>query len=107
MNASTITLTSKTGRDVVLTSEAMDITASVPSIGLRLGGVDLTDAGLISRFPVDVGGTSRLVEVQFGEADLIAVRQLFATVTANVKANAAFESEMEQRRHQVLHGMNG
>lgn len=109
MNAATITLTSKTGRDVILTTDAngMDITASVPSICLNLGGVDLTDVGIISRFPVYVGGTHRRIEVHFADADLATVRQIFDTITVNVKANADFESEMERRRHQVLSGMNG
>lgn len=102
----TITLTSKTGRDVTLTNNGRDITATIPAMSLNLGGVDLTDAGVISRFLVNVGGISRRVEVQFGAMEMATVSKLFADMMAGVKANADFEAEMERRQHQVLRGMN-
>lgn len=107
MNATTITLTSKNGREVVFTDTGRDVTAYIPALGLSLGGVEMTDNGIASRFLVNVGGTQRRVEAQFGEEELVVVRKVFDVMLSRVKEDAAFEAEMERRRDQVLRGMNG
>lgn len=104
---SKITVTSKTGKQVVLTNTGSGITASVPAMSLDLSTVDLIDGGVRTRFAGMIGGQRRHVEMMFDGADLLAVEDLFAAMRANVEMTASVERDHAAHVAKINRAMNG
>lgn len=103
---SKITVTSKTGKQIVLTNTGSGITASVPAMSLDLSTVDLIDGGVRTRFPSMVGGQRRHIEMMFDDADLLAVKDLFAAMRSNVEMTASVERDHAAHTAKINRAMN-
>lgn len=99
---STINITSKTGKQVIITNTGRSIEASIPAMGLNLGSMDLLENSIKARFPADVGqGQVARVELAMSAADFAQVREMFAEMQANVSKRMA-EAASYQARHDFI-----
>lgn len=89
----TITVTSKTGKQVSLTNNGRGISASIPAMSLDLSTVDLIDGGVKTRFASMIGGQRRHVEMTFDASQMAAVTELFAAMRANVEMTSQVERD--------------
>jgi hypothetical protein len=101
-----ITVTSKTGKQIVLTNNGRGISANIPCMGLDLGPVALIDGGVRNTFPKMIGGQSRHVEMMFDESQMVAVQDLFAAMRANVEMTASVERDHAAHVAKINRAMN-
>lgn len=93
-----ITITSKTGKLVVVTNTGNSVDAAIPSMGVQLGCVDLVAGGIKARFPQKIGGRLVCAEVQMEPEDLREVSQMFLEV-ADVVDQGLRDGIAYQSRH--------
>lgn len=103
---SKITVTSKTGKQIILTNTGSGITASVPAMSLDLSTVDMIDGGVRTRFAGMFGGQRRHIEMMFDGADLAAVTALFAEMRANVEMTSSVERDHAAHTAKINRAMN-
>jgi len=103
---SKITVTSKSGKQIVLTNTGSGVTASVPAMSLDLSTVDLIDGGVRTRFPAMVGGQRRHIEMMFDADQLAQVSDLFTAMRANVEMTASVERDHAAHVAKINRAMN-
>jgi hypothetical protein len=101
-----ITVTTKTGKQVVLTNSGRGITANIPCMSLDLGPVGLIEGGVRNTFPKMIGGQSRHVEMMFDESQMAAVQDLFAAMHANVEMTSIVERDHATHVAKINRAMN-
>lgn len=93
---------SKSGKEVEITNDRGNLVATIPSMNLDLGGVDLVEIGIKARFPTTVGGKPTRITVELEGEEFSKVKKMFAEVEADV-AKLMAENEAYEARRVAIH----